>query len=197
MTDDAPFRIVLPIVLGAVMPIAAYFRIRAHGTGEKLDRLQEGWFLLIAIRLCAVPLLASVILFVIDPALMAWSALPLPGWARWAGAALGATLPALIYWTFSNLGKNLTDTVVTRREHTLVTTGPYRWVRHPFYLVILLVVVVITLLMANWLVLFAGLTVFTLLAIRVRREEAKLAERFGDQYRNYVARTGAFFPKII
>src|SRR5688572_1780318 len=186
MTDDAPFRIVLPIVLGAVLPIAAYFRVRAHCTGEKLDRLQEGWFLLIAIRLCAVPLLASVVLFVIDPALMAWSALPLPGWARWTGAALGGALPALIYWTFSNLGKNLTDTVVTRREHTLVTTGPYRWVRHPFYLVILLVVVAITLLMANWFVLLVGLTVFTLLAIRVRREEAKLAERFGDEYRNYV-----------
>jgi len=30
------------------------------------------------------------------------------------------------------LGKNLTDTVVTRKEHTLVTSGPYRWVRHPF-----------------------------------------------------------------
>ncbi len=35
--------------------------------------------------------------------------------------------------TLRSLGKNLTDTVVTRRAHTLVTSAPYRWVRHPFY----------------------------------------------------------------
>jgi len=37
-----------------------------------------------------------------------------------------------MYWTLSNLGKNLTDTVVTRAGATLVTTGPYRLVRLSF-----------------------------------------------------------------
>ena len=40
---------------------------------------------------------------------------------------------SLIVWAFQSLGSNLTDTVVTRRQHTLITHGPYRWVRHPFY----------------------------------------------------------------
>ena len=43
------------------------------------------------------------------------------------------TACGLLVWTFRCLGKNLTDTVVTRQEHTLVMQGPYRWVRHPFY----------------------------------------------------------------
>lgn len=39
----------------------------------------------------------------------------------------------LSIWTLRCLGKNLTDTVVTRREHTLMKDGPFHWVRHPFY----------------------------------------------------------------
>ena len=46
---------------------------------------------------------------------------------------MGALGGCLIVWAFRSLGPNLTDTVVTRRHHTLITRGPYRWVRHPFY----------------------------------------------------------------
>ena len=65
-------------------------------------------------------------------------------------------VPPLLFWTFHSLGKNLTDTVVTRREHTLVTHGPYRWVRHPFYDVVLLWGLSMSLLTANWLMALLG-----------------------------------------
>ena len=103
-------------------------------------------------------------------------------------------VPLLLYWTFHSLGKNLTDTVVTRREHTLVTHGPYRWVRHPFYGVICLWGLSITLLTANWLLATAFVAALTMLIIRTRVEEANLADRFGDEYRAYAERTGKFFP---
>ena len=102
--------------------------------------------------------------------------------------------PAFLWWTFHSLGKNLTDTVVTRRAHTLVTHGPYRWVRHPFYVLGFVWLFALTLLSANWLLGVLGLLVMTMLVIRTRIEEAKLAERFGDEYREYVRRTGRFFP---
>ena len=65
-------------------------------------------------------------------------------------------MPLLLFWTFHSLGKNLTDTVVTRREHSLVTHGPYRWVRHPFYVVLFLWVLSFSLLTANWLLALVG-----------------------------------------
>ena len=46
---------------------------------------------------------------------------------------VGVVAACLLIWTFRSLGTNLTDTVVTRKDHTLVTSGPYRFVRHPFY----------------------------------------------------------------
>jgi protein-S-isoprenylcysteine O-methyltransferase Ste14 len=47
---------------------------------------------------------------------------------------------------------------------------------------------------ANWLIALLGLAAVTMLATRTRVEEAKLTERFGDEYRAYAGRTGRFFP---
>jgi hypothetical protein len=68
---------------------------------------------------------AGILAYMTNPAWMAWSSMPLPGWLRWAGAALALLGAGLLVWTFRTLGPNLTDTVVTRRSHTIVTRGPY------------------------------------------------------------------------
>jgi protein-S-isoprenylcysteine O-methyltransferase Ste14 len=133
----------------------------------------------------------------INPAWMAWSALPLPAWLRWVGAGLVAAAIPLEYWMFSSLGKNVTDTVATRQEHTLVTHGPYRWIRHPLYTFGFLAFAGFTLLLANWFTGLAGLIAISVLAIRTPIEEAKLIERFGDEYREYMQRTGRFLPRLL
>jgi protein-S-isoprenylcysteine O-methyltransferase Ste14 len=101
----------------------------------------------------------------------------------------------LLLWTFRSLGKNLTDTVVTRQEHSLVTHGPYRWVRHPLYDSATLLFVAVSLMAANWFVFVTGVVVLLLLIVRTRTEEAKLVARFGDRYRAYMERTGRFIPR--
>jgi protein-S-isoprenylcysteine O-methyltransferase Ste14 len=55
----------------------------------------------------------------------------------------------LLVWTLLCLGKNLTDTVVTRQTHTLVIHGPYRWLRHPFYDSAALLALALSLITAN------------------------------------------------
>ena len=71
---------------------------------------------------------AGLVTYTVNPAWMAsWSSVALPNWLRWTGVAFGITGGSLLVATFRTLGKNLTDTVVTRAAHMLVTTGPYRW----------------------------------------------------------------------
>jgi protein-S-isoprenylcysteine O-methyltransferase Ste14 len=194
MTDDAVFRWVMVAGFVAVVGIVAPHRVRA-GTREKLDRRKEGVFMLATLRPAGGVLWGSMIAYMINPAWMSWSALPLPVWLRWSGAGFCALCVALLVWALPALGTNLTDTVVTREHHTLVTRGPYRWIRHPFYVAMALVTIGAGLIAANWFILASGAVVFTLLAIRSRVEEEQLAARFGDSYREYKKRTGRFFPK--
>lgn len=195
MPNDQPFRIALLMGVCVFVPVMACFRIRSQLTGERLDRRHEGWFILVMLRLVAVLGATVFIVFLINPTLTHWSSLPLPAWLRWCGIAIGAASGMWVIWTFSHLGKNLTDTVVTRHEHTLVTSGPYRWIRHPFYIGVAGAIVSHSLAMANWFIAVTGGVVLALLVARTDREEAKLLERFGDDYQTYMNRTGRFWPR--
>jgi len=185
------------IDLAVTLPIGLYYRIKSQATRMKLARREEGVLIMIGLRLCGLLAWIAIAAYLINPAWMAWSSVALPAWLRWIGACIGLfAVPPLLAWTFRSLGKNLTDTVVTRREHTLVSDGPYRWVRHPFYDVVLLWVVSIGLLTTNWLLALLGFSAFAMLVVRARIEEEKLIERFGDEYRTYMQRTGRFFPHV-
>jgi len=194
MNHDQTFALVLRVGWLTLLPIMAFHRIRSQMTGEKLDRRQEGALILLTLRPAGIAHMVGVITYMVDPSRMAWSSMPLPLWLRWAGVAVGAASGCLLVWTLVNLGKNLTDTVVTRKVHTLVTVGPYRWVRHPFYDAVALAVLANSLVAANWFLLATGALLMTMMVIRTRREEAHLLARFGDAYRSYMNRTGRFFP---
>jgi protein-S-isoprenylcysteine O-methyltransferase Ste14 len=195
MTDDSMFRLLLLLEAVAFLPVGFYHRIRSH-TGEKIDRWQEGVFILFGLRLTALVLLAGTIAWIIDPKWMAWSSLPIPVWLRWVGLAVAVTAGVVWVWTVHTLGKNLTDTVVTRKDHSLVTSGPYRWVRHPFYTALGVGVVGGGLAMASGFFLVLGGLVVGFLVARTRIEEEKLLERFGDEYRDFMRRTGRFLPRL-
>lgn len=196
MTQEAPFRIVFVVGFVAVVLITLHHRIRSWASREKLDRRQEGLFLLVTLRPAGLVLWLAVIAYMVDPAWMSWSSTPLPAWLRWVGVGIYAAAIGLLTWTLRSLGTNLTDTVVTRRDHMLVTHGPYRWVRHPFYGAMALLVVANALISANWFVLLAGGVVLSLIALRTRTEEEHLLARFGDAYRGYVMRTGRLLPRL-
>lgn len=195
MTTDETFRFVLLATILVVLPIGLYHRIRSQATREPLDRRQEGVFILATLRPAGLAFFAGLAAYLVNPASMAWASMPLPVAVRWLGVAIGATAAILLTWTFRRLGKNITDTVVTRRDHTLVLHGPYRWVRHPFYGSVTLFLLALSLIAANGFLLLTGAVVVTLLVVRTRREEDHLIRRFGDAYREYMNRTGRFLPR--
>ncbi|MEO7502745.1 MAG: isoprenylcysteine carboxylmethyltransferase family protein [Gemmatimonadaceae bacterium] len=196
MDHETRFRIVLVAGFVAMVVITGYHRMRAGATREPLDRRKEGFFILATLRPIALFLYVGVFAYMINPAWMTWSSLPLPEWLRWTGAFVFVIGLAFLTWTLRSLGTNLTDTVVTRKAHTLVTQGPYRWVRHPFYDAMALFILAMALLAANWFMLISGAVVFILLGIRSATEEAHLSERFGEPYQTYRDNTGRFFPKL-
>ncbi len=79
---------------------------------------------------------------------------------RWAGLGLALVGFGLLQWAQNELGRHWSDAARLQAAHQLVTTGPYRWLRHPVYSAFLLILSAPLLLSANWLVggLWIGMT---------------------------------------
>src|SRR6476620_7926920 len=122
MHSEQTFRTLLWIGFACVFPFLLYYRLRSQATRERLDRSQEGLFILATLRPAGIACLVGLITYMVNPARMSWSSMPLMPAARFAGVALWIAAGALVVWTLRSLGPNLTDTVVTRRAHTLVST---------------------------------------------------------------------------
>jgi protein-S-isoprenylcysteine O-methyltransferase Ste14 len=131
-----------------------------------------------------------------DPPWLSWMYIRLPDGLRWAGAVTAALFLVMLVWVHHFLGREWSIDVIVLREHKLVTSGPYRWVRHPMYTALNGLFIGLVLLSANWLL---GLYTLLTLAFMVRRvplEEGMLLEQFGDEYRRYMARTRRWLPKL-
>ena len=193
---ETALRGVLIGVILVVIPIGLYHRLKSQATREKLDRRQEGLLILATLRPLGAAFWLGTLVWMINPRWMDWSSMQIPMAARSAGVVPLLAGAALLVWTFRSLGKNLTDTVVTRAEHTLVVHGPYRWVRHPLYSSAALMIAALSLITANWFLLVMGIVVFAVLIMRTGTEERNLVARFGDRYQQYMNRTGRFLPRV-
>ena len=191
------FRILAGIFLLTAMGISSYFRRKAdRESGERISRRVDGTPMMTVIRLGGLILWLSPFVYLINPDWMVWSKIGLPEWIRWLGVGLGVLCTLGIYWLFSSIGSGITATSATRQRHTLVTRGPYRWVRHPLYTFGSSMFVAFGMMADNWFIALLGVLAFIAMAIRTPKEEANLIEKFGDEYRAYMQRTGRFLPKF-
>jgi protein-S-isoprenylcysteine O-methyltransferase Ste14 len=80
---------------------------------------------------------------------------------------------------------------------SLITSGPYQIIRHPIYTAFLLILGSTLLISANWLIGLAWIGMTALeVASRIGFEEQLMLEYFGEQYREYMKRTGKLLPPI-
>ena len=102
----------------------------------------------------------------------------------------------LLWRSHADLAKNFSPSLFIRQEHTLVTNGVYKHIRHPMYLSFWCWAIGQSLLIPNWFAGPLGIIAFSLIYLtRVKQEEKQLIEHFGDEYREYQKTTGAIFPR--
>jgi protein-S-isoprenylcysteine O-methyltransferase Ste14 len=197
MKTDPVFRWVFVAVLVSSLGISATYRSRARRSGETIARRREGGLWMVLRAVFALPLWMSCLAYMLNPRWMAWASVPLPPWLRWLGSVLSLACVPLIYWVFRTIGHNISETVLTKAAHKLVTGGPYRRVRHPLYAFSLLMFLALSLVAANWFIaLFCVLSAGMIALVVVPEEERNLLVQFGDEYRAYQARTGALLPRL-
>src|SRR5262249_24069553 len=104
---------------------------------------------------------------------------------------------ALRWWCFRTLGRYFTFTVMTSRDQTIVTSGPYGVLRHPSYAGVLLVLLGLGLSLGNWLSVVAVMF-FALVGLlnRIRVEEAALSEALGPTYTEFARTRKRLIPSV-
>jgi protein-S-isoprenylcysteine O-methyltransferase Ste14 len=186
MTSQIPYRLALAGILLAAIGFGAWLGRRFGRPANAVSRSADG--IVVALGLAAG--------FLLWPPLLSWSGMGLPAAARWVGAPLLAGGGALAMWARFTLGRSSTVTAVPAPDAELVTDGPYRWLRHPIYSAGLLILPGGVLLTDSWPLIVAGVVVLVVLDIRTRREERLLLERFGESYRDRMAATRRWLPRI-
>ncbi|MCJ7715132.1 MAG: isoprenylcysteine carboxylmethyltransferase family protein [Anaerolineales bacterium] len=194
---DIIFRSVILVVLVLMFTISTSYRKRAREEGDLIERREEGIAVMVIRLFFGLLFLAVHLLNIFYPRLLSWDKFELPIYLRFLGTAIAIICVPLIWWVFKNTGKNVSETMLIKVDHELVTSGPYQWVRHPLYGTALLLLFSISITFGDWILLVGsliGLIAFRLLVIPA--EEKQLLDAFGEEYECYQARTGALLPWI-
>jgi protein-S-isoprenylcysteine O-methyltransferase Ste14 len=112
------------------------------------------------------------------------------------GAALVAAGLLLTVWARVQLGRNWSDVVTIKKDHDLVTAGPYRTVRHPIYSGLLLAVIGVAIAIGEWRGAAAVAVITWAFCWKLRVEERFMREQFGRQYEDYSGRVSALIPFV-
>lgn len=104
---------------------------------------------------------------------------------------------AVRVWAVLSLGGSFSTFLQVKEDQTVVTRGPYRWVRHPSYTGLLLIGLGFGLGIGNWLSLLVCAVVPLLgLLPRIVVEESEMVRVLGEQYRSYQSATHRLVPGL-
>jgi protein-S-isoprenylcysteine O-methyltransferase Ste14 len=195
--NEIVFRIAFGIIFMGAFVMVATYRRKAQG-GQRFGTAEEGNAIAVPLRLAGLIIWLYPLFYIFAPrGWVNWSLVELPAFLRFIGVMGGLVAFPYINWAQTHMGRNVSTTVIIREGHQLVTTGPYKYVRHALYSGGILFFASLTLISGSWFL--AGVSVLGYVALmwRLPLEEAKLIEEYGDVYRDYQARTGRIFPKIV
>jgi protein-S-isoprenylcysteine O-methyltransferase Ste14 len=126
------------------------------------------------------------VLMGLDAVRFRWSVMPV--WLQCAGGALMVLLFQVIAWVFrENTFLTTAVKIQTERGHTVISTGPYAMVRHPFYAALMILLPANALLLGSWYGLAASFVLSGGFAFRTAMEDREL-QRGLEGYAEYAAR---------
>jgi len=184
--DELFFRICLSIIFFAFIAIWLRSFFLTGFKKSSYYTMKEGLLAGLAFRFFLTISIFSILAYLFDPEFMAWSGLALATYLKVPGIPLGVLGICILLWSIQSLGKNFYATLKLRKNHKLITGGPYRYARHPMYVSFVLMWISFFLLSSNWFICLTGILTYIIIFLwRVPREEEMLSERFGEEFDDY------------
>ena len=162
--------------------------VRPRSTREKL--LWAGWLIVVAVWL-GQPFFAGKDSSFPATCFAPWA---INAWTLVAGAMLLAAGYAGTLWCYASMGDSWRMGVNAAEKNPLVTLGPYRSVRHPIYLFQIVMLAATVLLLPTALSVLVLAFHIVCVSIKVADEERYLLATHGQNYGDYLARTGRWLP---
>lgn len=202
MFPETTFRFVFFILFMLLFAMRIYFMIRVRRSGGHIlpdDKAIEreggrGYFIVRVIIFAA--LIAFLVMYFAGAKWIDAFRYPLPAWLRWAGFVIGVVTVFFWTWVQATLDTQWSPQLQLTKGHHIITIGPYARIRHPLYAGMCGWFVSLILLTANWIFVGACVLTFAGLLWRIPREEQMMLETFGEEYKEYMKRTGRFFPRF-
>lgn len=205
MIEEFIFRYGLLALFILFMGIRGYYGRKATPVGQKRTR-EERWADQVKYESKVLVILRIALVYGMIVFILIWSLVPfllplltqliVPSLVRWIGVIICILMIFMITWVGIHLGRQVSGTLEIKESHTLVSSGPYKYIRHPMYLVYFIFNLGLFLVCGNLIALVIILMGLIVVASRMRVEEQMMIEQFGNEYREYMHRTGRFFPPV-
>lgn len=200
MADEIFYQILFIVIYAMFFGVRGYYRFvkpkRAEPETGEVKRKEFGKAEAV-ITFAILGYFGSTILYMLNLSWFAWFQIPTyPEYVRWVGVVLALVNIPLLGWIHQTLDRQYSPCLQIKESHSLITTGPYARVRHPMYTVLIAFSFGISLLTANFLIIGFAILLMIPFPFVARKEEQMMLETFGDEYQEYMERTGRFLPRI-
>lgn len=191
--SELTFRAIFALTYGVFAAIRLRYRLSApDDKGERRGIGMRG----VVLSVLILAYFSAIFLYLVDHSWMMPLEVEYPEIVRWMGLGVSiAILPGLV-WVHRTLGRQYAARLRIIRNHELIVEGPYRLIRHPMYTILWGFGLSLSLVTSNVLIVFLALIIVLPLYSIAIEEEKMMLERFGGEYREYMERTGRFFPRL-
>jgi len=184
MDDELMFKILFISIYAVFAGVRIFYRTQNIGrTGEK--EVTQWTKATVALSIAILGYFVSMGLYIVVPQWIQVFRLSLPLWIRWLGVGLAVVGVALTGWIHHSLGRQYSAKLEIQEEHQLITAGPYN-----------LFSISVSLISGNLLLILFAISVAIPFYWIARIEERMLTDQFGDEYMDYMERTGRFLPRL-
>jgi protein-S-isoprenylcysteine O-methyltransferase Ste14 len=195
MEEELMFRIIFILTYSIFGAVRVFYRSQNLGReSEKDESLKDAPTILLSVAILGY--FVCMFFYILLPGWIFGAHLDLPILVRWSGVGLSAIGIGLLIWIHHTLGKQYAPKLAIQKEHELISSGPYKRVRHPMYTVFILFSIAVALIASNLLMLIFAILIAIPFHWISQKEERLLIDQFGEEYLRYMKRTGRFLPPI-
>ncbi|MFW9834295.1 MAG: isoprenylcysteine carboxylmethyltransferase family protein [Candidatus Thorarchaeota archaeon] len=202
MTSPLFFRLSFILLWAAFGVVRIYYgrKTKTHdsieGVKEKLKAAERDMGTGFKILTAIITIVGGtgLILYLLAPPWWTWTHLPVGEWLQWLGIVIA--IPPIFYlvWVHRHLDTQWSIALELQGDHKLITSGPYKQIRHPMYLGTFIYTLGLMLISLDLLVMiFFGYSIWVNYR-RIPEEEQMMIDEFGDEYREYMKHSGRLLP---